>query len=360
MNRKGDGGSHVDELMGLVIGAVGALCIWLSGMVGGGVGGADWVVESAGELRWFDGIRNRVLNPDDDGDGWFGTQSATFNFNRGVDMTPGWPGDRVVLLVHGLDEPGGVWDELAPVLMDAGYRVARYDYPNDQAVAKSAAGLVEAMGVLNRIGVERVDIVAHSMGGLVSREALTNPDMGNSGGAIGGVEIGRMILVGTPNEGSAWARLRGVAEVRERVQRWMASDDLDLSILGNLGEDGDGQAGIDLLPGSDFLTALNSRAMPGSVAVTCIVGRVVDPLMTSGVAGADEAAAALGDGVVSVESASLDGCEDVVVLVANHRNMVRTVEIEEGWRAMVGREAAPRPEGIAIILDRLGRGADFE
>ncbi len=361
MNRKDDGGSHVDELMGLAIGVVGALCIWLAGITGGGVGGADWVVESAGELRWFDGLRNRVLDPDDKGDGWFGTQSATFNFIRGADMSaPGWPGDRVVLLVHGLDEPGGVWDEAAPALSDAGYKVARYDYPNDQAVTKSAAGLVEAMGVLNGIGVERVDIVAHSMGGLVSREALTNPEMGGSRGTIGGVQIGRLILVGTPNEGSAWARLRGVAEVRERVQRWVASDDMDLSILGNLGEDGDGQAGIDLLPGSDFLMALNGRAMPGSVAVTCIVGRIVDPGMTSGVAGADEAAAALGDGVVSVESGSLDGCVDVVLLTANHRSMIRTVEMEEGWRAMVGREVAPEPEGIGIILDRLGRNSDIE
>jgi len=164
--------------------------------------------------------------------------------------------------------------------------------------------------------------------------------------------------VGTPNEGSVWARMRGVAEVREHVLRWMASDDMDLSILGNLGEDGDGQAGIDLLPGSDFLVALNARSMPGSVVVTCIVGRVVDPALTAGMPSADEAADVLGDGVVSVESASLDGCEDVVLFVANHRSLIRTIEFEEGWRAMMGFERADRPEGIWIILDRLGWGKE--
>ena len=203
------------------------------------------------------------------------------------------------------------------------------------------------------MGVDRVSVVAHSMGGLVSREALTNPELGDGMGKIGGVQISRMILVGTPNEGSAWARLRGVAEVRERVQRWMASDDLDLSILANLGEDGDGQAGIDLLPGSDFLTTLNARAMPGSVAVTCIIGRMVDPMAAGGNQVFSDGAEFLGDGVVSVESASLDGCGDIVMLMANHRSMLRVMEFEESWRAMVGADFGDEPQGIAIILDRL-------
>ncbi len=342
MNRKGEGGGGggADDLMGLVIGLVGVVCVWIGLVVGGGGidldSGTGWVENPDGVLRWV-------------GEG------------------NGGNGGRVVVLIHGLDEPGGVWDELGPALIEAGYRVALFEYPNDQAVVISAGGLAKAMRKLGEMGIDGVDVVAHSMGGLVSREALTNPEMGASSGMISGVRVGRLILVGTPNEGSAWARLRGVAEIRERVQRWMASDDMDVSILVNLREDGDGQAGVDLLPGSAFLTRLNGRVMPSSVAVTCVVGRIVDPAVTAGaggiaggMVGVDEAADALGDGVVSVESASLDGCDDVVVLVANHRSLIRTVEIEEGWRTMVGREAGPEPEGIGVVLDRLGRGGEEE
>ncbi|MGJ8636845.1 MAG: esterase/lipase family protein [Phycisphaerales bacterium] len=353
MNRKDDGGSHVDELMALVIGIAGALCVWLGGiavgageLVGGdwrnGAGLGGWVERPDGIVRWFDGRD------------WFDSDSEQFSWFVESDPSGGFPGERVVLLVHGLDEPGGVWDDVAPALFEGGYRVARFDYPNDQSVVRSAEGFAGAVEWLGTLGVERVDLVAHSMGGLVSREALTSPELGASSGAIEGVDIGRLILVGTPNEGSAWAKLRGVAEVRERVQRWVASAELDVGLLGNLGEDGDGQAGRDLLPGSAFLTELNSREMPASVPVTCVVGRVIAPVQTKGMDAVDEAADALGDGVVSVESASLDGCDDVVLFVANHRSLIRTVEVEEAWRLMVGFERAEHPMGIWIILDRLG------
>jgi pimeloyl-ACP methyl ester carboxylesterase len=327
----GSGGSAANDLMGLVIGIVGALCVYLATLSADPVGvGAH----EDGWLRWFDG--------------------GAWSSERVVD---GERVDRgVVVLVHGLDEPGGIWDDLAPALEGAGFEVARFDYPNDQAIGRSAIGMSRSFEELSGLGVETVDVVAHSMGGLVSREALTNETfggVGTSSGEISGVRVDRLILCGTPNYGSGWARLRGVAEVRERLQRWMGSDDLDWTILSDLGDDGDGQAGVDLLPGSDFLTALNAREMPEAVRVTCLVARMVEPTMTAGREGFEDAARSLGDGVVTMDSAALEGCDDVVVVVANHRSMLRTVELEEGWRAMVGGESAPEPVGIGIVLDRL-------
>ncbi|MFK7758594.1 MAG: esterase/lipase family protein [Phycisphaerales bacterium] len=337
------GESAATDLIGILIGAVGALCIWIGGQnladPGGSVG---WVQNPEGVLLWYSA----------EGD-WVSIFDQVLD--EEVADNDQLVGERVVVLVHGLDEPGGVWDDVAPALDGAGYRVARFDYPNDQAVVMSASGLHEAAGGLGQFDVERVDFVVHSMGGLVTREALTNPELGASTGKLGAVEVGRLIMVGTPNEGSGWARLRGVADTRERVQRWLSSEDMDMEILANLRQDGDGQAGIDLLPGSAFLTALNARPMPSGVAVTCIVGRVVDPDQTLMGGAVDDAARSFGDGVVSVESAILDGCEDVVMLVANHRSMIRRIELGQGWRAMVGGDESPDPEGIAIILDRLGR-----
>lgn len=334
MNHPSTGSSHASDLMALTIGALGALCIWLATTLAPSptppVTSARAIPQD-GELRWYD--NSHWINERDDA-----IPSTT---------TP------TVLLIHGLDEPGGIWDDTAPALDQAGYQVIRFDYPNDQAIRASSQGLHKALARLADQNISQLSIVAHSMGGLIARDTLTHPDMGNSTGKIASITIHKLILAGTPNEGSPLAKLRAVGDLRERVYKWIASEDLDPTIFTTLSDDGDGQAGIDLLPGSDFLVALNSRQMPESVTTTCIVARIVDPLTTASNPKIDEAANTLGDGVVSVESATLDSCTDIVHLTANHRSMLRTIIIEEGWRSMVGSPEAPQPEAIQIILNRL-------
>jgi len=336
MNRPSTGSSHASDLMALTIGALGALCIWYATTHAPAPvlqTSINSTLPQEGELRWFD--TNRWIN-----ERAFTTPSAT---------TP----TPTVLLIHGLDEPGGIWDDTAPALDHAGYQVIRFDYPNDQAIHASSEGLHTAFTRLAEQGVTNLSIVAHSMGGLIARDTLTHPDMGNSTGQIASITINKLILAGTPNEGSPLAKLRAIGDLRERVYKWIASDDLDPTIFTTLSDDGDGQAGVDLLPESDFLIALNSRPMPGSVKTTCIVARIVDPLTTAANPKLDQAANTLGDGVVSVESATLDSCTDIVHLTANHRSMLRTIILEEGWRSMVGSADAPEPQAIQIILDRL-------
>ena len=43
-----------------------------------------------------------------------------------------------VILVHGLDDPGKVWMNLAPVLLKEGFSVWIMTYPNDQPITESA------------------------------------------------------------------------------------------------------------------------------------------------------------------------------------------------------------------------------
>jgi len=299
-------------------------------------------------------------------DDWIGIGEAEL-----LDAQTGRTPDRVVVLVHGLDEPGGIWDQLAPALAGAGHTVVRFEYANDQAIERSASRFVESLDQLAQLGVERVDLVCHSMGGLVAYDAITR-----DGFADHGVELERWVTIGTPFGGSPWARLRAVSEIREQVQRWIESDDLDPKRLLGFVRDGVGQAGTDLLPGSDFLVGLKERSLPGGIRITHIVGRTLPgagmdlgSLVASGVLGdlvgerdagviqseLDKLARELGDGVVPMSSAVLEGVGDVVVLQANHRGMIRTVELSEAIRQVSGLPESDEPMGIAVVLDRLKR-----
>ncbi len=271
--------------------------------------------------------------------------------------------ERVVLLVHGLDEPGEIWDSLAPLLRSKGYRVARLDYPNDQAIAHSADALLAALRALAAAGTERVDIVGHSMGGLVARDALTRPEFVD--GEDGFPDVERLILVGTPNHGAPLAPMRMALEVREQALRWMGDGALVDALTGFFAE-GCGAAGTDLTPGSAFLTDLNARPLPSGVRITQILGNaspvdqqdvlgMLDSPLGRALFAQDDAAAvaaqarewmgAVGDGVVPRSSALLEGVDDVVELNANHRGLLRAAPAP-------GREASP---GVEAILDRLER-----
>ncbi len=288
---------------------------------------------------------------------------------------------RIVLLVHGLDEPGSVWDELAAPVRElgagVGFSVARFDYPNDQPLADSAPLLAAALENLRARGTERVDLICHSMGGLIARDVLTRPGM--YAGAAGGHErfpdVGRLILVGTPNGGSPLAKLRAIGEIREQVARFFDDPKHDArGLLGYL-NDGLGEAGDDLLPGSTYLTDLNARALPSGVAITVLVGRVApvededlrwlsESWLLRRLAGDEDAqrftkaitdlSTQVGDGAVPAQSAQLPGVSDTVFLEAGHRTLVNGFDIVQDVRALAGRERKIAP-GIPIILDRLAR-----
>lgn len=281
--------------------------------------------------------------------------------------------ERAVVLVHGLDEPGGIWDGLAPALAAEGHEVIRFDYANDQAIAHSADALTAALSRMRDDGVGEIDLVCHSMGGLVARDALSR-----DGYALRGPRVATMITLGTPHRGSPWARMRSVAEAREQVQRWAQSDDLDpVRLLGFL-RDGDGRAGVDLMPGSAFLTELDQRSLPAGTRVVCVVGRVDEPTTIVGTMGQESArgllrdilgegqsalaleqidrlGSELGDGVVPESSAIMDGADEVVSVRANHRGMIRTIELEEFVRSGTGLPTAEHPPAIRVVLDRLRR-----
>ncbi len=292
----------------------------------------------------------------------FGMSAVTRGDPRApLDALP--PGaTRVVVLVHGLDAPGWMWRDVAPSLLANGHVVLRFEYPNDQAIADSGDLLAGELAALRARGVRQVDIVAHSMGGLVARDALTRRAYYHSDGTGGDrfPAVDRLIMIGTPNHGSSMARLRGISEVHELISRWISGQGGWLDALA----DGAGEAGRDLLPGSDFLRRLNARPHPEGTTYTIVAGRVspvsreeVEVMMRrlqrlTGDPGSVESSrvsralqamvTGLGDGIVSITSARLEAVTDVVLVEANHIGLIVNVF-----------PSAEVPPAIPIVLDRV-------
>lgn len=271
----------------------------------------------------------------------------------------------VVLLIHGLDEPGDIWDELAPALHRNGFRVLRFNYANDQDPVRSADQFADALKLdLARAGVEELSIIAHSMGGLISRDVLTRHAVDPE---WNGPRVTRLITVGTPNHGSPVAALQPLGEAREAVARlWNARTLSAAEILGML-VDGSGEAAIALAEGSVYLQELNARPLPQELRIVVIAAsatadqrQYLDDLASEaasrGIVGEAARAAILsqidamtdriGDGVVPLASTPLEGAAAYHVLSANHRSMLRTVPLLS---------TEPIPPAIPLILDALSK-----
>ena len=96
---------------------------------------------------------------------------------------PAWrehgEGRRAIVLLHGLGGNAGLWEPTLPAL--DGYRVLAWDMPGYGASAPTEPGfpaLAAALGrMLDAAGLERADLVGHSIGGMVALEfALTWPE----------------------------------------------------------------------------------------------------------------------------------------------------------------------------------------
>lgn len=262
-----------------------------------------------------------------------------------------------VILVHGVDEPGGIWSRLKTRLDAEGIEHVEFRYPNDQAIGDSADELADHWSRLEP--GNPVYLVGHSMGGLVIRDFVSrHRHPVASPATVEGPHVGGVILVGTPNHGSEWARLRAWLEIREYAADIPAGR---FSLFAAL-RDGTGAAKIDLRPGSDFLRRLDTRPWPADVPVRIIGGRITEP--TPGMREALDAVSgrlglpalkttvealwtgtgdSIGDGAVPVDSLPLDHAPPPLVLPASHRGLIATMPFSD--------RAPPAIDPIIRFLD---------
>ena len=272
------------------------------------------------------------------------------------------PATPSVVLIHGLDDPGKVWMNLAPVLDAQGFAVWIMRYPNDQPIVDSARLFFNELTGLKARGTATIAIVAHSMGGLVTRELLTSPQLVYTA-ALDADQIPQivaLIMVGTPNHGSEVARLRLFGEIRDQWVNMMEGTGHWLRGI----MDGAGEAKIDLLPDSLFLNTLNARPQPSTVKMFIIAGiaspwgdkdidRFIGTVREKSPRNQQEnigklenflnsVTDGLGDGLVTVESTRLPGVPHQTVR-GTHLSMIRNVS-EDSQRI---------PPAVPIILQHL-------
>ena len=295
----------------------------------------------------------------------FSQTFGLFFFEANREAPRGVAADRKsIVLVHGLDDPGEVWQSLAPALVKENFNVWLMQYPNDQPIVESARLFFEELQGLKQRGIDRISIVAHSMGGLVSREMLTRPEIEYSASAKNRrvPEVVALIMVGTPNHGSQLARLRVFTEMRDQLARLTKGQ---ANWLGGI-LDGAGEAKIDLLPGSRFLTELNARPHPEGIDMLTIAG-ITSPWSEKDInrwAGnlrksvpddkqkwVDEFGKnmialthGLGDGLVTVESTRLEGVPHRTV-DGTHLSMIRNIT----------QDSRRIPPAVPITVDELKR-----
>jgi pimeloyl-ACP methyl ester carboxylesterase len=195
--------------------------------------------------------------------------------------------NECVVLLHGLIRSSSSMNKMQRELDEAGFATANIDYPSRDHTIEELAEMAIPEGLdqcREHDDVERIHFVTHSLGGILVRQFLSEKEI---------PELGRVVMLGPPNQGS------------------IAADDMG----GVPGFDWlNGPAGRQLGKGEDSVP-LNLG--PANFEVGIIAGnRTIDPLTSAILENPD-------DGRVSVEDTKLEGMTDFVVVDHSHAFMMR-------------------------------------
>ena len=192
-----------------------------------------------------------------------------------------------VVLLHGLSRSSLSMNKMERELRKAGFATANIDYPSRDHTVEVLAAIAVNEGLAAcraQPGINRIHFVTHSLGGILVRQYLSEYDIR---------ELGRVVMLGPPNQGSA------------------AVDELG----GLPGFDWvNGPAGRQLGKGEGSVPL---RLGPADFELGVIAGdRTIDPVTSAVLPDPD-------DGKVSVEDTRLEGMADFVLVPHSHAFMMR-------------------------------------
>lgn len=212
---------------------------------------------------------------------------------------------KAVVLVHGIGRSSGAFYAMNKQLAKSGYTVVGFEYPSTQAKIEVAADYLRQV-IDSLDGVEQIDFVTHSMGGLVVRSYLADlakrEEAEKTPVAEREKRLHRLVMLGTPNNGAYLATmLKNVPAFRAIFGP--AGQQLAVDINGLIGK----------LPTPEFEFAIIAGGRRD--------GKGFNPLIPG-----DD------DGTVSVESTKLPGATDFAIVPAIHAMLLfdkRVVEATE-------------------------------
>lgn len=192
-----------------------------------------------------------------------------------------------VVLLHGLARTSASMQTMQERLEEAGYDVVNIDYPSREFTIEELAPMAVGQGLAacrKMEELDRIHFVTHSLGGILLRQYLADNEI---------AELGRVVMLAPPNQGSA------------------AADDLG----GVPGIDWfNGPAGLQLGKGEDSIPLALG---PAEFELGVIAGnRTIDPIGSAVLDDPD-------DGKVSVDDTKLEGMKDFVVVEHSHAFIMR-------------------------------------
>ncbi len=248
-----------------------------------------------------------------------------------------------VLCIHGVESSPAMFTDFRAFVQQQPepIKTGTYGYANDEAIDRVSRDLSQRLRAQKRAFPRRqILLVAHSMGGLVARHMLENPDLdpGN---------VTTLVMLGTPNQGSKLSRLRSGLDLLNFFDAHSNNARILAPMLDGLGE-----AGSDMVPGSPFLTALNARPRNPKVKYHLILGdrgylsqeqldalrqrslkhirrfrrhEIYEKKADGWFEGLDEVVHDKGDGAVSITRGRLSGVRHIVVPL-NHTGLLQRSE----------------------------------